>query len=1445
MFKKIISILLTLSILLPVSSAFAADEALAPDLVITDIRLSHDNFKVGDTVAIEIDVTNVGTAAMKLGWFAVQNLVGLKALSRSAMWTRPRIFPGQTIICTLDDFVVTDEDISFRAVCNSANNAAEPNRGNNITNVQFSVNKTARNLVVKDIKMIQPKVGDVNTAAFEITYQNMGISDIPYSTVELEFAIGSQKYMLKEATDVKAWEIRKFKTDTITLKDTSFKASAYINPNEKVRENELDDNEYVAEFNMVNNIGDAYTWEPVKIGCGGWVRAGFLNEYAPGQLFQLTDVDGLYKYNQHASYYDNLTNNLQLGTSENGYAGYKMALGAEQDPNNLDTIFYAGGSYRSGEGLRSSSYVMRSFDGGENWESMNIPFYLSHDLSFHNAVMDLDPKNSNVLYVSGQTALFRTRNAQERVPVWEELPLPGLKDLTPHSNGYSNVYPTIVAGVVVDKTSEVKNGLSQTIYAAIQNVGVAKSTDGGNSFQIMAGSPVDVLHNLCVDSDGNVLTSGDKGTWKLNKNTNEWTDISPMPNNLSYVNVHPNDPNLLIVASSKSNTLHLSVDGGTTWREILKSRKKTTEIDNRSLKETTVGDVKNKVPWMTYNAIESGVSWAAFDPYNPGRLIHNAWYGTYQTLDYTADEVEYEDLSYGIEESFVRALLPLPEGADNLMLHGTNDFCGVAIEDIHSFATVEFKPWTQETTGLAYMESDPNFVLRNGGTARGSGAGNGFYSYDCGITWTEFPTYPMKNNGVERQQAGKIVCASDVNEDGIPTIMIVTLGSGDGIPETSTHGRIWRTDDLGQTWTWVESLPINAIERFLDTCEPLVADKVNKDKFYFYDFRTGDVYRSIDNGKNFSVVGSLPDGDTESSMVSTNKEGELFVSISYNGLWHSVDGGKTWDKIETVDRARFFDVGKEAPCCPENPTLYILGEVAGNYGVFRSIDMGESWVQIDDPAENDLWNKLTTLRADKRTFGQVYIGTDGSGIIAGYPGENKMQPRTSMYEYIDNKTVNTQTIEVTGGSTKPGKVCISVNGIVQTLDLDENNRYKTTLSLKEGENKVVLYAEDTLGCKSPERTYTVKYDPSYVGITMKYDKVSTAASTFMIEGRIETDPKAVKLYVNDKEISFDRTTGEIDYNASLKDGINEFVFKAVTKTGVIETKTVIVDCDHVKPVVTTANMPAVTDDPLLAVDVTVSEPATIYIGDKIYKLFDMNNATVTVPMTLTEGVNELEIKSIDTSGNENTQVFKVTFTPDADYKAVEFDEAIAYSGTPVIDGVLNDGWKLNRVVSKIVDSEPLAYGRFGLMSDADNLYVAMQVFDDKLVPDSGEYSSQHTEDTIEVHIDAGNERAEKYDANDTQLRFGIGGKPYCGNKTSPFDVATCKSTVTEDGYILEIAIPWKDVYAEYEEGKAFGFEICINDCSASGIRDGVMAWVSDGYAWQRFTNVGTAYMGRK
>ena len=112
--------------------------------------------------------------------------------------------------------------------------------------------------------------------------------------------------------------------------------------------------------------------------------------------------------------------------------------------------------------------------------------------------------------------------------------------------------------------------------------------------------------------------------------------------------------------------------------------------------------------------------------------------------------------------------------------------------------------------------------------------------------------------------------------------------------------------------------------------------------------------------------------------------GEVWVSLNWNGLYSSTDGGVTFAKIAGVERAYLFAFGK--PQIGSNtPTLYLYGNITGmGEGIFRSLDRGATWTSIGDP-QQPIGNDPNVMEASSQEFGRVFIGTIGRGIYYGTP----------------------------------------------------------------------------------------------------------------------------------------------------------------------------------------------------------------------------------------------------------------------------------------------------------------------------------------------------------------------------------------------------------------------------------------------------------------------------
>ena len=94
------------------------------------------------------------------------------------------------------------------------------------------------------------------------------------------------------------------------------------------------------------------------------------------------------------------------------------------------------------------------------------------------------------------------------------------------------------------------------------------------------------------------------------------------------------------------------------------------------------------------------------------------------------------------------------------------------------------------------------------------------------------------------------------------------------------------------------------------------------------------------------------------------------------------DKGERFRRMAGITQMHAFGFGRAAPGSNE-PALYMVGTVEGRYGIHRSTDGARQWVRINDDAHQ--WGLILQITGDPKTFGRVYVGTHGRGVLYGDP----------------------------------------------------------------------------------------------------------------------------------------------------------------------------------------------------------------------------------------------------------------------------------------------------------------------------------------------------------------------------------------------------------------------------------------------------------------------------
>lgn len=677
---------------------------------------------------------------------------------------------------------------------------------------------------------------------------------------------------------------------------------------------------------------NGYRWANVSIGGGGFVTGVYLHPLQKDLAYIRTDVGGFYRWNAADKTWIPLNDSFSLA-QKTYYGGESLAV----DPNDPDIVYMAAGKYSQWEPKGS---IFKSRDRGKTWTKLNIDLGMdSNDKQrWAGERLAVNPSNSNEIYFgSRHNGLWKSSDAGA---TWRQV---------------TSCSPTLTAGIGILGILFDKQ-VPGLVYINVYGDGVYKSTDTGATWSKIEGSPKQA-QRMATTSNGFLYVTHESGVSKYADGV--WKNITPYRNPASFnaLGVNPTNPDNLLVAlgQSTSTKIYETLDGGNTWIEKKAS-------------------IKHTVPWWDDSMFSTWTSAIEFDPNVPGKVWMTNGFGVLQTDDIHANPVVWTNYAQGHEELVTFALAAPPEGA--VLLSGVADVDGFYHNNgLNAFPSKMFDGISfanRDTLGIAYSESQPSRVVRVGGS-RWNSTYTGATSQNGGLTWKKFQSFPPKTIPLR-------VAVSATN----PNLFVVAVSKAQPL----------RTTDGGASWSKVSGLP-NGPEGPWYWGQPLVADKVDGNMFYYYN--EGKVYRSNDGGASFSLVNSsLPTSkwDWYSLKTVPGVKDEVWLSLDWNGLFRSTDGGKTMTKLSSVERAYLFAIGKPQKGST-TPALYLYGKVAGmGEGIFRSLDRGETWKSIGS-VQNPIGGEPNVMEASWQQFGLVFIGTNGRGIYYGTPDSSQKEAASS------------------------------------------------------------------------------------------------------------------------------------------------------------------------------------------------------------------------------------------------------------------------------------------------------------------------------------------------------------------------------------------------------------------------------------------------------------------
>lgn len=762
-------------------------------------------------------------------------------------------------------------------------------------------------------------------------------------------------------------------------------------------------------------VSEPYDWGNLPCGGNGFITGIIFHPKEKDLVYIRTDVGGCYRWDKDTSSWTQLMDGFGY-EDRNLYGIEGMAV----DPNDPDTVYVAAGAWTWDPGD-----VLKSNDRGKTWEKtgLNQPFYGNGPLRGSGESIAVDPNNSSIIYAgTPQKGLFRST---DRTLSWKSV------DGVEYGKN-------AIRCIVFDPTSK-KDGKSQIIYVAVQNKGIYRTSDGGSTWELMQ-EAVKNPQRMTVGCKGTLFAAAENGLWRYRDG--KWTEISSgeqKGKRQNGVDVDPENEDIIYIIGYSSDTMKLPVmmteDGGKTW------------INKRDTM-----DYSGSLEWDKSDPFAANAHDIKIDPFNKKSIWVSDWFYVYTTDDITATPKQHWiNRVSGIEETVPRDAV-CPDKGKYKVITGVSDVDGFVYEDITKYPQRQIRlerdmPWMMSTVQLDFCEEDQNIIFRCGVDWNVNGKME--YSVDGSETWNNVTNIPYYYDAAGKKlnavPFGRLAVSAQKNPDtGKPVVVAIPAYNpkADRKLAEGTNTLPLISFDMGETFKEVSGLPqgTNVMDDYWDFYTPLASDRVNGSKFYLY--TNNHVYVSTDWGLTWTQTAKL-DADPNKITVRAVPylENNVWVGLGTGGLCCSDDGGNTFRYFDSVTNCIAFGFGKAADgmTCP---AAYVYGEIDGGIGLYRSDDMGGSWVKISDK-EHQLGLAQTMVVGDRKEFGVVYVSSGGRGFYLGRPRgsavKETVKPEQKLTIYCNG--VNSKTAD--SAVLSEGTVMVSARELLEgcgfTVDWNDDD----------------------------------------------------------------------------------------------------------------------------------------------------------------------------------------------------------------------------------------------------------------------------------------------------------------------------------------------------------------------------------------------------------------------
>ena len=714
--------------------------------------------------------------------------------------------------------------------------------------------------------------------------------------------------------------------------------------------------------NSSGNPQGGASFSTTPLGAGGYNC--FIDIANDGGMVKNTDVGNAYAKLPSETMWrplftgTSLPNAKLTAASNSSYSNARLGCFAVANaPSNSNVIY-----------MTYNGDWFRSTDSGFSFTLLGGP-YVTKENGFRSRLYGpksiVDPQNPNVAVLGTQEAkLIYTTNGTTVSVLTVAACANG-----PDGNPTSHL-------VAVDPTSSVVGGIKQKWAYSVHGTGILESTSGpGGPYSLLAGSPA-TPSCIRYDAAGNLwaVNVGEAGNIYKKPPAGSFAKVTSPSLECLTIAVDPSNTNIVVGIADNDCPTIVSRNGGATWlgNDVFR----TTYPGGGAISYTATG-----IRWLAKGKGHGFfTAQAEFHPTNGRLYCAHGTGNAYCTPPTTfgPNTIQWIDDSLGDEMLNTRHVLALPGGRAPIYSVADKGFFRIADERRWMNLQSTGNP-TVESFGHGwhcdYTPGDPD---RLHGCCIYNVASHG-YSTDAGKTWQGYAgSYP---GGVNEATGGCIVAASANDLYWFPRNNHRAVESHDGGASWTYSNFPAGVPTSGSPLGWGNSMWSNDIVACSDK-------------------ETGDVYcvNQVTSCVYKRAFGSASWVQVSTKFWSTNAEGNsALISVPGNAghllyvagystptpLYRSTNGGVTWNAVPNISGVTVASWGAAAPG-KSNYSLFAVGSVASVNGLYRSDDLGASWVLLAK-YPNNCTDAINSLAGDHLIHGKIHVGfANVGGTIGNY-----------------------------------------------------------------------------------------------------------------------------------------------------------------------------------------------------------------------------------------------------------------------------------------------------------------------------------------------------------------------------------------------------------------------------------------------------------------------------